>query len=89
MNKSEFIAAVAEKSDLSKNKTAEALEAVIATISKQLKKGDKIMIAGFGSFEVRKRKARTGRNPQTGEEIKIKASKVIGFKAGKAFKDAV
>jgi len=89
MNKQELIAAMADHSGLSKNKASQGLDAMLSEIGKQLGKGKKVMLVGFGTFEVRKRAARTGRNPQTGDPIKIKASKQIAFKAGKAFKDAV
>jgi DNA-binding protein HU-beta len=87
MNKSELIAAVAETAELSKADAGRALEAVIDAVKKTLKKGDDVSLVGFGTFTVRKRAARTGRNPRTNEEIKIKASKVPAFKAGKALKD--
>ncbi len=89
MNKADFIAAVAASAELSKTDAASAVDAVIETIKKALKKGDNVSLVGFGTFEVRKRAARTGRNPRTGDTIKIKASKVPSFKAGKALKDAV
>lgn len=89
MNKAEFVSAVAEKTDLSKAAAAGAVDAVIEVITKALKKGDTVTLVGFGTFSVRKRAARQGRNPQTGATIKIKASKNPGFKAGKALKDAV
>ena len=89
MNKAELIDAVAESADLSKASAGRALDAAIEAITKALKKGDTVTLVGFGTFSVRKRAARTGRNPRTGEEIKIKASKVPGFKAGKALKDAI
>lgn len=89
MNKAELIDAVADSADLSKASAGRALDAAITTITKALKKGDTVTLVGFGTFSVRKRAARTGRNPRTGQEIKIKASKVPGFKAGKALKDAI
>jgi DNA-binding protein HU-beta len=89
MNKSEFIGAVADATDLSKADAARAVDAVLETIKKALKKGDAVSLVGFGTFTVRKRAAREGRNPQTGDTIKIKASKNPSFKAGKALKDAV
>lgn len=89
MNKSELIEAVAKSLDLSKADAGRAVEAVFEAITKTLKKGGKVSLVGFGTFEVRKRAARTGRNPQTGEQIKIRASKVPAFKAGKGLKDAV
>ncbi len=89
MNKAELIDAVADSADLSKAAAGRALDSAIETITKALKKGDTVTLVGFGTFSVRKRGARTGRNPRTGEAIKIKASKVPGFKAGKALKDAI
>ena len=89
MNKTELVAAVAKEAKLSKKDAEAAVAATFGAIKKALKKGDKVQLIGFGTFEVRKRAARTGRNPQTGKEIKIKASKVPAFKAGAALKDAV
>jgi len=89
MNKAEFVAAVADAADLTKADAAKALEGIIQVIRKTLKGGDDVSLVGFGTFTVRKRAARTGRNPQTGATIKIKASKVPAFKAGKALKDAL
>jgi DNA-binding protein HU-beta len=89
MNKAELIDAIADSADMSKASAGRALDAAIGTITKALKKGDTVTLVGFGTFSVRKRAARTGRNPRTGEEIKIKASKVPGFKAGKALKDTI
>ncbi|MBR2562961.1 MAG: HU family DNA-binding protein [Eubacterium sp.] len=89
MNKTELIAAIAEQADLSKKDAEAALNAFTDIVGKTLKKGDKIQLVGFGTFEVSKRSARTGRNPQTGDTIKIKASKAPKFKAGKALKDLV
>lgn len=89
MNKSEFVNAVAEAADLTKADTAKALDGIIQVIRNTLKDGDDVALVGFGTFTVRKRAARTGRNPQTGATIKIKASKVPAFKAGKALKDAL
>ena len=89
MNKAELIDAVASSADLSKASATEAVDAVVDTITESLRKGDSVTLVGFGTFEVRDRAARTGRNPQTGEEIQIKASKAPAFKAGKALKDAV
>lgn len=89
MNKSELINAVAESADLSKKDATSAVEAVFETIQTTLGEGDKVQVIGFGTFEVRERAARKGRNPQTGMEIDIAASKVPAFKAGKALKDAV
>ena len=89
MNKAEFTDAVAEGAELSKADAGRAVDAMVAAITKALKKGDTVTLVGFGTFSVRKRGARTGRNPRTGETIKIKASKNPAFKAGKALKDAV
>lgn len=89
MNKAELIEAMANGADLTKADAARALEAFIASVSKTLKKGDTVSLVGFGTFSVKKRAARTGRNPSTGETIKIKASKTPAFKAGKGFKDAI
>jgi DNA-binding protein HU-beta len=89
MNKSELIAAMAAKTGETKKDAEIALDAMIAAITASLKKGDKVQLVGFGSFEVKKRAARKGRNPQTKEEIKIPASKAPVFKAGKALKDVV
>ena len=89
MNKSDFVIAVADSAELSKTDAGRAVDAVISVIKKALKKGDSVTLVGFGTFQVRKRAARTGRNPRTGATLKIKASKVPGFKAGKALKDAV
>ena len=89
MNKADFVTAVAAEAELSKTDAANAVDAIIEVVKKALKKGDSVSLVGFGTFEVRKRAARTGRNPRTGETIKIKASKIPSFKAGKALKDAV
>lgn len=89
MNKSELIEAIATAADLSKADAERALDGLVKVVKKTLKSGDTISLVGFGTFSVRKRAARTGRNPRTGETIKIKASKVPGFKAGKGLKDAV
>jgi len=89
MNKAELIDAVAEATDLSKADAEKATNAVLDSIIDVLSKGDQVTLVGFGTFAVRDRAARAGRNPQTGETIQIKASKSPGFKAGKAFKDAV
>ncbi|NIN35584.1 MAG: HU family DNA-binding protein [Gammaproteobacteria bacterium] len=89
MNKAELIDAIAESVDLSKASASRALDSVIDNITNSLKKGDTVTLVGFGTFSVRNRAARTGRNPRTGETINIKASKVPGFKAGKALKDAI
>ena len=89
MNKSELIDAIASSADLSKASAGRALDAVVEAIKKELKKGGQVSLVGFGTYSVKKRAARTGRNPQTGAAIKIKAAKVPSFKAGKALKDAV
>ena len=89
MNKTELVAAVAKETKLSKKDAEAAVAATFDAIKKALKKGNKVQLIGFGTFEVRKRAAKEGRNPQTGEKIKIKASKVPAFKAGQALKDAV
>jgi DNA-binding protein HU-beta len=89
MNKAEFVGAVADAAELTKADAGRAVDAVIEVIKKALKKGDDVTLVGFGTFSVRKRAARAGRNPLTGAAIKIKASKNAAFKAGKALKDAV
>ena len=89
MNKSELIDAVAESADLSKADAVRAIDAVIDSITGALKSGDSVSLVGFGSFVVKARPARVGRNPQTGAAINIAAAKVPGFKAGKALKDSV
>ncbi|WP_026694421.1 HU family DNA-binding protein [Peribacillus kribbensis] len=89
MNKTEFVNQVAQTAELSQKDASKAVDAVFGAISEALKNGDKVQLIGFGNFEVRERAARTGRNPQTGEEIQIAAGKVPAFKAGKALKDAV
>lgn len=89
MNKSELIDSVAESADLSKAAAARAIDAMTEAVTGALKKGDSVSLVGFGSFAVKQRPARTGRNPQTGAPINIAAAKVPSFKAGKALKDAV
>ncbi len=89
MNKSELIDAIAAGSDISKAAAGRALDSMIGAITESLQKGESVSLVGFGTFAVKERAARTGRNPQTGETIQIKAAKVPGFKAGKALKDAV
>ena len=89
MNKTELIAAVAEQAELSKKDSEKALKAFVDVITEELKKGDKVQIVGFGTFEVSERAAREGRNPQTGETMQIEACKEPRFKAGKALKDAI
>ena len=89
MNKTELIAAVAEQAELSKKDAEKALKAFTDVIAAELVKGEKVQLVGFGTFEVSEREAREGRNPQTGEAMKIAASKSPKFKAGKALKDAL
>ncbi|MCR4748953.1 MAG: HU family DNA-binding protein [Lachnospiraceae bacterium] len=89
MNKTELVAAMAEKAGISKKDAEAALKAFTDTVSSELKKGEKIQLVGFGTFETSVRAAREGRNPQTGKTMKIKASKAPKFKAGKALKDLV
>jgi DNA-binding protein HU-beta len=89
MNKAELIDAVAAAADLSKASATRALDAALDTITSALKDGDQVTLVGFGTFAVKARAARQGRNPRTGETIQIAASNVPGFKAGKALKDAV
>lgn len=88
-NKAELVEKVASKTNLTKKDVTATVEALFQTIEEVLAEGDKVQVIGFGTFEVRERAARKGRNPQTGEEIQIKATRVPGFKAGKALKDAV
>ena len=89
MNKSELIEVIAKDAKLSKAAAQAALDATVAAVVKAVTKGDSVSLVGFGSFSSGKRAARTGRNPQTGETIKIPAAKTVKFSAGKAFKDAV
>ncbi|MCI8563933.1 MAG: HU family DNA-binding protein [Lachnospiraceae bacterium] len=89
MNKTELVTAIAEQAELSKKDSEKALKAFIDVVTDELKKGEKIQLVGFGTFEVIERAAREGRNPLTGEKMSIKASKAPKFKAGKALKDAV
>ena len=89
MNKTELVASVAEKTAMTKKDAEKALNAVFASIEEALAKEEKVQVIGFGTFEVKAREARTGRNPHTGAEIKIPASKNPVFKAGKALKDSV
>ena len=89
MNKAELIAAIAAKTGVTKKSAEESVNAFVGVVTESLAKGDKVQLVGFGSFEVRKRAARKGRNPQTKEEIRIPASKAPVFKAGKALKDLV
>lgn len=89
MNKTELIAAAAESTGLTKKDTEKVLNAALESIAAALAEGDKVQISGFGSFEVKEREARVGRNPQTGETMEIAASRIPAFKAGKALKDRV
>jgi len=89
MNKSELVDAIASKASLSKVDAAQALDAVISAVGEALKSGDSVTLVGFGTFSVKERAARTGRNPKTGEALQIEASKVPSFKAGKGLKDLV
>lgn len=89
MNKSELIEAIAKEAEVSKAAAGRALDAVLNSITKALKKGQGVALVGFGTFHVKSRKARKGRNPRTGAEIRIPAAKVPGFRAGKTLKDSV
>ncbi len=89
MNKTDLISKVAESAELSKKDATKAVDAVFDAISEALQNGDKVQLVGFGNFEVRERAARKGRNPQTGEEIEIAASKMPAFRPGKSLKDIV
>lgn len=89
MNKQQLIEAAADESNLSKDDMGKALNALLSTIESALVSGEKVSLTGFGNFEVRERAARTGRNPQTGEEMQISASRAPAFKPGKSLKDAV
>lgn len=89
MNKSELIEAIAASADIPKAAASRALDAMVESVTESLKQGDTVSPVGFGTFSVKERAARTGRNPQTGEPIQISAAKVPAFKAGKALKDAV
>ncbi|MEJ2592414.1 MAG: HU family DNA-binding protein [Candidatus Thiodiazotropha sp.] len=89
MNKAELIEAMADAADISKAAAGRALDGMVEAITNAMKEGDTLSLVGFGTFSVKERAAREGRNPQTGETIKIKASKIPSFKAGKALKDAV
>lgn len=89
MTKAEFVAKLAEKTELKKSDAEKAVNAFLETVTETLKAGDKVIFTGFGSFEVTERAAKEGRNPSTGEKIQIKASKAPKFKAGKGLKDAV
>lgn len=89
MNKAELLTSIVEKTDLKKKDVEKVVAALFKTVEEELIKGEKVQLVGFGTFEVRERAGRTGRNPRTGEEIVIEAAKVPAFKAGKALKDAV
>lgn len=89
MNKTELVAAVAEQADISKKDAEKALKAFVDVVTEEMKKGEKVQLVGFGTFEVSERAAREGRNPQTGETMKIAASVAPKFKPGKALKDAM
>ena len=89
MNKSELVSAIAKEADVTKEVAGSTLDATIEAVTKSLKKGDSVTLVGFGTFQVKERSAREGRNPKTGETIQIAASKVPSFKAGKGLKDAV
>lgn len=89
MTKTDLVANVAEKAGISKKDAQSAVDALFSTIMQSLANGEKVQIVGFGTFEVRERAARTGRNPQSGEQIQIPAKKIPTFKAGKQFKDAI
>ncbi|MEJ2621293.1 MAG: HU family DNA-binding protein [Candidatus Thiodiazotropha sp.] len=89
MNKAELIEAMAESADISKAAAGRALDGMVEAVTKAMQAGDTLSLVGFGTFSVKERAAREGRNPQTGETIKIKASKIPSFKAGKALKDAI
>jgi DNA-binding protein HU-beta len=89
MNKAELIEAMAESADISKAAAGRALDGMVEAITKAMKEGDTLSLVGFGTFSVKERAAREGRNPQTGETIQIKASRIPSFKAGKALKDAI
>lgn len=89
MNKTELVAAISEKTELTKKDSEKALKALIDVVAEELKKGEKVQLVGFGTFEVVERAAREGRNPLTGESLHIEASKAPKFKPGKALKDAV
>ncbi|MGI9861000.1 HU family DNA-binding protein [Moorella naiadis] len=89
MNKMDLVASVAEKADLTKKDAEKVVSAVLASIEEALAQGEKVQLVGFGTFEIKERAARVGRNPRTGEEIQIAATRAPVFKAGKALKDAV
>ena len=89
MNKTELVAAIADAAELSKKDSEKVLKAFVDVVTEEMKKGEKVQLVGFGTFEVSERAAREGRNPQTGKTMKIEACKAPKFKAGKALKDAV
>lgn len=89
MNRTELIDLIAERSELTKASASRALDALLEGVTLSLQKGDPVVLVNFGTFTIKQRAAREGRNPSTGEKIKIKAAKVVGFKAGKALKEAV
>ncbi|MGH1469899.1 MAG: HU family DNA-binding protein [Cellvibrionaceae bacterium] len=89
MNKSELIEAIATSADIPKAAAGRALDAMVDSVAESLKQGDQVVLVGFGTFSVKDRAARTGRNPQTGQPIQIAAARIPSFKAGKALKDAV
>jgi DNA-binding protein HU-beta len=89
MNRAELIELIAEKAELTKAAAAKSLDALLDGVSSSLQKGDPVVIVNFGTFVVKQRAAREGRNPQTGQKINIRAAKIVGFKAGKALKEAV
>jgi DNA-binding protein HU-beta len=89
MNKADLVSRVAEKTDLSKKDVTKAVDAVFDAIAEALRNGEKVQLVGFGNFEIRERSARKGRNPQTGEEIEIPASRVPAFKPGKALREGI
>ena len=89
MNKSELIDEVAQAADISKAAAGRAVDAIVKSVSDSLKRGEQVTLVGFGTFNLRERAPRTGRNPQTGAAIEIKASKTVGFKPGKTLKDAI
>lgn len=89
MNKTELIDTTANNAGMTKTDVQKTLEAMLDTITREVRRGEKVALTGFGTFELRKRAARTGRNPQTGEQMRVPASKAPAFKPGKAFKDAV
>lgn len=89
MNKTELVSAVSKKAEISKKDAVKVVDATFAAIEEALAKGEKVQLIGFGTFEVRERAARKGRNPQTGDEIEIPASKIPAFKPGKSLKDSI